>query len=78
MEYLLTEIYSDPLYSVKTLTNYQLNYFYDYFKYESYSNAQISSKECLNDKREAIRIYKSIKQELKQRVHLGFHYQHLN
>lgn len=78
MEYLLNKIYSDPVYSLKSLTTFQLNYFYDYFKCECLTKIHISSQECLKDKKEAIKIYKNIKHELKQRLQPELSYQHIH
>jgi CRISPR/Cas system CSM-associated protein Csm2 small subunit len=78
VEYLLNKIYLDPVYSLKNLTTFQLNYFYDYFRCECLTKNHISSQECLKDKKEAIKIYKNIKNELKQRLQLGLNYQHIH
>ena len=78
MEYLLNKIYSDPVCSLKNLTTFQLNYFYDYFRCECLTKNHISSQECIKDKKEAIKIYKNIKYELKKRVQLGLNYQHIH
>ncbi len=74
MEYLLNKIYSDPVYSLKNLTNFQLNYFYDYFRCECLVKNHILTQECLKDKKEAIKIYKNIKYELKKRLQLDLNY----
>lgn len=78
MEYLLNKIYSDPIYSIKSLTTYQLNYFLDYFKIECFTDYYPSSQECLEDREMAFAIYKNIKSEIKQRVKLGIPYQQLH
>ena len=78
MEYLLNKLYSDPIFSIKNLTTFQLNYLYDYFKCECLFEDQTSSQECFDDKEIAFRIYKNIKIELKQRVKLGVDYRNLH
>lgn len=81
MEYLLNKIYSDPIFSIKNLSTFQLNYFYDYFKCEYLSEDLSSSPEGYDDsddKEIAFRIYKNIKLELKQRVPLGVNYRQLH
>ncbi len=79
MEYLLNKIYSDPIYSVKNLTTFQLNYFLDYFKFECFTEYYPTSQESVEEDREmAYVIYKNIKSEIKQRVKLGIPYQQLH
>ena len=78
MEYLLSKIYSNPVYSSKKLTTFQLSYFYDYFKFECHSNNSFSSSESQKEKRRAIRIYKIIRHELKKRGHLGISFYQIN
>ena len=79
MEYLLSKIYSDPIYSIKSLTTFQLNYFLDYFKFECRNEFYPTSQEFSDeDKEMANLIYKNIKTEIKQRVKLGIPYRQLH
>ncbi|APJ04709.1 hypothetical protein [Silvanigrella aquatica] len=78
MEYLLSKIYSDPVYSSKSLSTFQLGYFYDYFKFECHASKTFSNRDCLKDKKQAVRIYKIIRHELKKRSRLGLDYQQIH
>jgi hypothetical protein len=69
MEYLLIKIYSNPIDSLKTLTNSQLKYFYHYFKYECSFQKFMKSSDSTQDKKKDYQIYKKIKQELQKRIH---------
>ena len=66
------------MFSIKNLTNFQLNYFYDYFKCECLAEDLASNQEYYEDKEIEFEIYKNIKRELKQRINLGFDYSKLH
>ncbi|WP_186648202.1 hypothetical protein [Fluviispira vulneris] len=68
MEALINKIYEDPICSLRNLSNMQLDYFYNYFKHEYFYQSHYSSQECFKDKKQVLKIYRSIKKEKFRRL----------
>lgn len=67
MEDLLAKIYMNPNQSLQSMSINELNYFYEYFKYEYYFQSHHLSQESFQDKKRLIKIYKKLRKEIIKR-----------